>query len=127
MNSLYSLPFVGAVLLLITLLAINVTRLRFKVGVRLGDGGDRRLGLAIRAHGNAVEHGLLLCLALFLAEVAFLPLAWVVGLGSAILLARLAHAAGFLRFGSSVSTPATAATYALELGLSAYLVSRAFH
>jgi hypothetical protein len=68
-----------------------------------------------------------LCLALFLAEVASLPLVWVVGLGSAILLTRLAHAAGFLRFGSSLSTPAMTATYALELGLSVYLVFRAFH
>lgn len=122
-----SLPFVGAVLLLITLLAINVTRLRFKVGVTLGDGGDRRLGVAIRAHGNAVEHGLLLCAALVLADVAGLPTPWVVGLGWAILVGRLGHAAGFLRLGSKVATSAMVATYGLELGLSTYLLFLPFH
>jgi uncharacterized protein len=123
---LHALPFVGAVLLLITALAMNVTRLRFQANVSLGDGGNRRLGVAIRAHGNALEHGLLLAVALVLAEVAGLPARWVVGCGWAILVARLAHAAGFLRFGFKVVRPGVVVTYAMEVGLSAYLVSVAF-
>jgi uncharacterized protein len=119
----HALPFVGAILLLITALAMNVTRLRFKVGVRLGDGGDKRLGRAIRAHGNALEHGLLLAVALVLAEVAALPPPWVVGLGFAILAARVSHAAGFLRLGPRVSQAGMVVTYTIEVGLSAYLLS----
>ena len=122
---LHSLPFVGGVLLLVTLLAMNVTRLRFKVGVRLGDGGVRSLGLAIRAHGNALEHGLLLSVALVLAEAAGLRTAWVVGFGCAILIARLTHAAGFLRLGHKFAIPAMVATYGAELSLSLYLVTLA--
>jgi uncharacterized protein len=123
---LHALPFVGAVLFLITALALNVTRLRFAARVSLGDGGSRPLAVAIRAHGNALEHGLLLAVALVLSEVAGLPARFVVGLGWAILVARLAHAAGFLRLGFHVVRVGAALTYALEVGLSAYLLSLAF-
>ena len=123
----HSLPFVGGLFLLITLLAIHVTRRRVVAGVVLGDGGDKRLGRAIRAHGNSVEHGLLLAVALVLAEVAGLKAAWVVGLGWASLAARLAHAAGFLRLGGKLSQLGMVVTYAVELGLSTYLVSGAVH
>ncbi|MGO9066010.1 MAG: MAPEG family protein [Myxococcaceae bacterium] len=123
----HALPFAGALFLLITLLAMNVTRLRVGVRVTLGDGGDRRLGRAIRAHGNALEHGLLLSVALVLAEATGLSAARVVGLGWAILIARLVHAAGFLRLGTRVVQAAMVVTYAMELWLSVYLLSRAFH
>lgn len=122
----HALPFIGALFLLITCLALNVTRLRNIVHVSLGDGGNKRLGHAIRAHGNAVEHGLLLAVALVLAELTGLPAPWVVGLGWTILAARLAHAAGFLRLGARVSVPGMTVTYLLELGLSGYLLSFAF-
>jgi uncharacterized membrane protein YecN with MAPEG domain len=123
---LHALPFVGALFLLITTLAMNVTRQRGKFGVFLGDGGQRPLGRAIRAHGNALEHGLVLAVALVLCEVAGLSKAWVVGVGAAILLARLAHAAGFLRLGIRVVQAGVVMTYAIEVGLSAYLLSVAF-
>jgi len=120
---LHALPFVGALVLLIAALAMNVTRLRFKLGVSLGDGGDKRLGRAVRAHGNALEHGLLLAVALVLAEAAGLPALWVVGLGWAILAARAAHAAGFLRLGRRLAQAGMVVTYAIEGGLGAYLLS----
>lgn len=61
---------------------MNVTRLRFGARVSLGgDGGNRRLGVAIRAHGNALEPGLLLAVALVRAELAGLPARWVVDCG----------------------------------------------
>ena len=59
--------------------------MRIRVGVRLGDGGNKRLGYTIRAHGNALEHGLVLSVGLVLAEVAGMPAQWVVGLGCVIL------------------------------------------
>jgi uncharacterized membrane protein YecN with MAPEG domain len=123
---LQAVPFVGALVLLIAGLAANVSRIRMRVRVRLGDGGDKGLGYAIRAHGNALEHGILLAVALVLAEVTGLPVRWVIGLGWLILAARLAHAAGFLRFGRKVVVPAATLTYLLELGLGGYLVSAAF-
>jgi uncharacterized membrane protein YecN with MAPEG domain len=123
---LHALPFVGALFFLITALALNVTRNRFRAHVSLGDGGNRPLHVAIRAHGNALEHGLVLAVALVLAEVAGLPAVWVVAIGWTMLLARLAHAAGFLRFGFGVQRVGVVVTYALEFGLSAYLVLAAF-
>lgn len=118
---LHAIPFVGALLLLITALAMNVTRMRMLVGVRLGDGGNKRLGYTIRAHGNALEHGLVLSVALVLAEVAGMQPAWVVGLGWVILAARVGHAAGFLKLGKKVVYPAVTVTYLVELGLAGYL------
>ncbi len=55
----YSPLFVGLVSLSITALAINTTRLRNKLNIWAGDGGNDALRRAARAHGNAVEHGIL--------------------------------------------------------------------
>jgi uncharacterized membrane protein YecN with MAPEG domain len=84
------------------------------------------LQVAIRAHGNALEHGIILAVALVLAEVAGLRAPWVMAIGWTILLARLLHAGGFLRLGCQVQRVGVVISYALELGLSAYLVSVAF-
>ena len=119
---LHAIPFVGALFLLITLLALNVSRKRAVTNIYLGDGGNRGLGFAIRAHGNALEHGLLLAGALVLAEAVGLPAGRVLALGWLILGARLLHAGGFLRLGKRFSVSGMVATYALELWLSVYLL-----
>lgn len=80
--------------LLLLLLALNVIRHRRRAGVGLGDGGDKVLLRAIRAHGNATETipiQLLLLLALELAALSGVLLHL---LGAAILLSRLLHALG---------------------------------
>jgi uncharacterized protein len=123
---LHSLPFVGALFLLITALALNVSRLRRSYGIYLGDGGEKRLGRAVRAHGNALEHGLLFAVALVLSEVAGLPTPWVLGLGWTICAARAAHAAGFLRLGKQVVLAGVVVSYVSEVGLGWYLFMRAF-
>lgn len=46
----------------ITLLATNVSRIRFKERVGLGDGGKLSLKKATRAHINAIEHTIPFCL-----------------------------------------------------------------
>ena len=42
--------------LLILGLAVRVMLIRRRTRIGLGDGGDRSVACAIRAHGNAVEH-----------------------------------------------------------------------
>lgn len=80
--------------LLLLALSLNVIRHRRRAGVGLGDGGDKALLRAIRAHGNATETipiQLLLLLALELAGFSALLLH---ALGVAILLSRGLHAIG---------------------------------
>lgn len=102
--------------LLLLALTLNVIRHRWRAGVGLGDGGDKALLRAIRAHGNAAENlpiQLLLLLALELCGVAA-PL--IHGFGAAILASRLLHAVGLSR--RSGSSPGRMAGMGLGLLLS---------
>ena len=82
--------------LLLVALSLNVSRLRLKHHVSLGDGGVEELQFAIRTHANGVEQvpifGLLL-LGLLLIQVAPSILA---GFIIVFTLARISHALGML-------------------------------
>ena len=80
--------------LLVIGLALRVMLLRRRNGLGLGDGGNRSVACAIRAHGNAAEY---VPLALLLMLVLELNQTWPWLLhvfGVALLLARLYHAQG---------------------------------
>ncbi len=82
--------------LLVTLLALHVSRLRVTLRIANGDGEDRRMRRAIRAHANAVEHVLifgLLMVALALEQASATMQALLV-VGFAV--SRLLHAYGML-------------------------------
>jgi len=73
--------------------------MKYRIGI--GDGGDKSLLLAIRAHGNATESiplALVLLAALELNQASVLTLH---GFGAALLLARLLHALGLSRSGKA--------------------------
>jgi uncharacterized membrane protein YecN with MAPEG domain len=53
---------VTILVLFITLLATNISRIRFKEKVGLGDGGKLSLKKATRAHINTLEHTIPFCL-----------------------------------------------------------------
>lgn len=77
-------------------LAANVSRLRIKLRISVGDGGNNGLIYAMRAHGNAVEQVpvfALIVLALTLLHAAPTLLAVVV---TGFTLARAFHAYGML-------------------------------
>jgi len=80
--------------LLVVGLAVRVMLLRRRNSVGLGDGGNRSLACAVRAHGNATEYvPLALVLLLVLELNQTLPaLLHVFGIG--LLLARVIHALG---------------------------------
>ncbi|MCG8668991.1 MAG: MAPEG family protein [Pseudomonadales bacterium] len=50
--------YVSIIVLVTTLLAANVSRVRLKEKIGNGDGGNRDLRKAIRSHMNTIEHGL---------------------------------------------------------------------
>lgn len=81
---------------LVVALALNVSRLRIQRRIPHGDGGDRTMQHAIRAHANAVEHGVWMALLLLALSAQPGALAWVAGIGLVYTLARFIHAFGML-------------------------------
>ncbi|MDD3765279.1 MAG: MAPEG family protein [Nevskiales bacterium] len=102
--------------LLVTLLALNVSRMRIRLRIANGDGGNVLMKSAIRAHANAVEHVTiqgLIVLALELRQITALPLAVVAG---GFCIARLLHAWGMLGHAFQLRRIGAGGTYLAELG-----------
>lgn len=86
-------------LIIVLLLRIVAKRWRFRIGI--GDGGEKSLLLAIRAHGNAIETipiALILLAALELNKGSLFTLHV---FGAGLLVARLLHAFGLSRSGKT--------------------------
>lgn len=78
-------------------LSINVIRQRFAHKVSVGDGGEKSLIKAMRAHANCAEYAPLTLLLIAMAELQGAP-GWLIHtLALALLTGRLAHAVGFAR------------------------------
>jgi uncharacterized membrane protein YecN with MAPEG domain len=119
-------PVIAAILLLlVTLLAAHVSALRIVRGISLGDGGDRRMFRAIRAHANALEHTLPFLLLLFFYELRVGPEAPIRELGGLFVAARLAHAVGMLWGPFNLRRLGATLTVALELWVALALLSAA--
>ncbi|MFL5350616.1 MAG: MAPEG family protein [Hyalangium sp.] len=103
-------------------LGVNVSRLRGKYNVFLGDGGHKELAGAIRAHGNSVEHVPLLLLLLLAAELCGGSSIVLHIFGGAIILSRLFHAVGIMRGVQAIQIPGAVLTYLLEVALPLYLL-----
>ncbi len=89
--------YAGLLGLLFLWLSADVIRARMRAHVSVGDGGDEGLMRSIRVHGNFVEYIPLGLILIALAEAQGAP-GWAVhGLGAALMIARLMHAAGLRR------------------------------
>lgn len=86
--------YLGLFILLLLVLAIGVVRVRSKTNISLGDGGNKALNKAIRAHGNATEYVPVVMLGLALLELANANNTLLHAYGSIFLLSRFAHAFG---------------------------------
>ncbi|MCX7374247.1 MAG: MAPEG family protein [Alphaproteobacteria bacterium] len=88
-------PFYAALLgLMLVALSIAVIRQRGRAKVALGDGGDKHLQRAIRAHANFVEFAPLALLLIAMAEWQGSP-AWLVHImGAALVIGRGLHGFG---------------------------------
>jgi len=78
-------------------LSVRIVRLRRRLRVAVGDGGEPELLRAIRAHGNFAEYVPLTVLLLALAESQGNPPLLLHALGLALLAGRIAHAWGISR------------------------------
>jgi uncharacterized membrane protein YecN with MAPEG domain len=83
--------------LLILLLALRVVVLRWRTRTGIGDGGDRGLARAIRAHGNAIEYVPVALVLMLVAELGHASPALLHSCGIALCAARVLHAAGLSR------------------------------
>ena len=78
--------------LLLTGLSVHVSRLRLRHRVSFGDGGHKDLLVAMRAHGNALEHTTLFAvLALAAAALPPVPTALLAACCVAMVVARWVH------------------------------------
>jgi len=82
--------------LLIVWLSLRVIKLRRVKKVRLGDGGEPELRIAIRAQGNATEYIPISLILLVLLELSGAHAALVHSGGIAVLAGRILHARGLL-------------------------------
>jgi uncharacterized membrane protein YecN with MAPEG domain len=89
--------YAGLLALLLLMLALRVIRLRWKLRVGLGDGGDKAMSRAIRIHGNAAEHVPIALLLLLVAELNHADSVLLHACGIALVVARVLHAVGLGR------------------------------
>lgn len=110
---------------LITVLAIFTTRARMR-GARTPDAPAAKEAIqrASRAHGNTLEHGIVMLLVLLCAELNGGSAAWICWLGTGFFVARLFYVYGMItrpvsppmRFGAGL-------TYAVEIVAINYLAA----
>jgi hypothetical protein len=82
--------------LLAAILTVNVIRNRVALKVDSGDGGNAKMGMAIRAHANFAQHAPLALLLIGFAEALGTGKTIIHILGAALVLARLLSAWGLL-------------------------------
>jgi uncharacterized membrane protein YecN with MAPEG domain len=82
--------------LLASILTVNVIRNRVALKIDTGDGGNAKMGMAIRAHANFAQHAPLALLLIGLAEALGTGKTVIHALGTALVLARLLSAWGLL-------------------------------
>lgn len=108
--------FTFANTLLVTLLALNVSRLRIKEKVANGDGGFVSLKKAIRAHGNGVEHLVVAGVQVLALDVCGAPPWGLASLVIAFTASRLLHALSMLASRFRLRQLTALGTYLSELG-----------
>lgn len=88
-------PFYAALLALIFVaLSVRTLRLRRRLKIGIGDGGDAQMLRAIRVHANFAEYVPLSLILLYFAELQGAPTGVAHLLGGGLLIGRLAHAYG---------------------------------
>ncbi|MBV9977391.1 MAG: MAPEG family protein [Hyphomicrobiales bacterium] len=81
-------------MLMLVGLAIFVINRRRTAGVGLGDGGNKALAKAVRAHGNFTEYAPFAIAAYVLLALSGVSAVFIHVLGTVFIVGRVAHAAG---------------------------------
>lgn len=83
--------------LFIAAMVLHVATLRRRFRVGIGDGGERQLALAVRAHGNAVETIPIALILLLMLELNQGQTGVLHAFGTALIVGRFLHAFGLSR------------------------------
>jgi uncharacterized membrane protein YecN with MAPEG domain len=89
-----TMMYAGLLGLISIAIAFAAGRLRGKLNVSIGDGGDRSLLLAMRRQANFVEYVPLALILLALLELNHVRPMAIHAMGAALVIARIAHAFG---------------------------------
>lgn len=92
----YTSLLTGVFVIMMVVLALQVSIRRRQLRISLGDGDDDTLRRRIRAHGNFAEYVPLALIALGLVEASAALETLVSGLAIALLLSRIIHAIGIV-------------------------------
>lgn len=117
-----ALIFTCLLTMLVASLGMLVSLMRMRKRVYLGDGGDKQLANAIRAHGNAAEHVPFLIILLLILGMIDADATAVMALGGAALFARCIHAGGRLGKKRQFSVAGATITYLLEIGIPVWIL-----
>ena len=88
------LLYAGLLALLFVGLALRTLRLRRRLRIAIGDGGNETLLRAMRVHANFAEYVPLSLLLIYFVEASGASALFVHALGAAVLAGRLSHAYG---------------------------------
>ena len=88
------LLYAGLLALLFVALSVRTLRMRRRLRIAVGDGGDERLLRAVRVHANFAEYAPFGLFLIYLVEVTGGSPILVHALGSALLVGRASHAVG---------------------------------
>ena len=94
MNLVVTPIYAFAVSIIYMILWFRVTSLRAELGHSIGDGGDPKLLLRIRLHGNCFEWSVFIVLLMTVAEGAGVSTAYLHVFGVLLLVDRIAHPFG---------------------------------
>jgi hypothetical protein len=113
----YAVTFSSLLVLLTMAMGVHVSLIRMRLKVWLGDGDDKRLRAAIRAHGNQAEHVPLLIFMLLALALLGANATGVLVLGIVSVLARSGHAGAKLGRNKMLSVVCATITYVLETAM----------
>ncbi|TBW55466.1 MAPEG family protein [Marinobacter halodurans] len=89
--------FAAITAILMLFLALRVSLFRRKLKVGIGDGGQKDIEVAIRAHANLVEYAPIMLILMALGELNGVYVIYVYLVGMLFVVGRLLHAWGFIR------------------------------
>jgi uncharacterized protein len=119
-----TLTIAGASALLSIWLALRVSHLRRLRKVSIGDGGDERVAIRMRAHANFAEYAPIFLILLAAVELAVGANIWLWAIAILFILARLAHPFGMERPAPNVPRMAGIAfTWLALLALAAWAIA----
>ncbi len=107
--------FVAFHAVLLTLLALNVSRVRISQRIPNGDGNSIPMKKAIRAHANGVEQVIVFALVLLALTYQAKSPELLMGLAAAFSIARVVHALGMLQPQIQARQLGAALTFTLQI------------